>query len=279
MRLRYARPMPEQERLSRGPSSSDWSTIETKTLTLEASLQQQLIYARDLARAFAELEAKEAQRKRLLEKVISAQEDERRRIAIDIHDEVLQMLGFNLMKIDLIERLWQKGDYPLALEHLRALRDTIESAINLLRDIITDLRPPSLDVQGLIPTLDEYLKRFRRETGIEVFLSSAIGRRQSPTVETLTYRLVQEALVNTRKHAEATQVSVDLEAVGDRLQVTVRDNGRGFVVEDALRTSLARGSIGLHSIIERVHLAGGECEIVSAPGAGTTIRFVVPMDA
>ncbi|MCS6800769.1 MAG: sensor histidine kinase [Chloroflexota bacterium] len=271
--------MSDLDQAPRPAASSDWSTIELKTLTLEASLQQQLIYARDLARAFAELEAKEAQRKRLLEKVISAQEDERRRIAIDIHDEVLQMLGFNLMKIDLIERLWQKGDYPLALEHLRTLRDTLESAINLLRDIITDLRPPSLDVQGLIPTLDEYLKRFRRETGIEVALSSAIGRRQSPTVETLIYRLVQEALVNTRKHAKATRVSVDLVAQGDRIQVTVQDNGRGFVVEEALRDSLARGSIGLHSIIERVHLAGGECEILSEPGAGTTIRFSVPMNA
>ncbi|GIW06506.1 MAG: hypothetical protein KatS3mg060_1311 [Dehalococcoidia bacterium] len=263
----------------RPTSSSDWSSIELKTLTLEASLEQQLIYARDLARAFAELEAKEAQRKNLLEKVISAQEDERRRIAIDIHDEVLQMLGFNLMKIDLIERLWEKGDYPLALEHLRGLRDTIESAINVLRDIITELRPPTLDVQGLLPTLDEYLKRFRNETGIAVSLSSRLGRRQSPTVETLIYRLVQEALVNTRKHAAATAVSVDLAAVGDQIQVTIRDDGRGFVVEEALRNSLARGSIGLHSIIERVRLAGGECVIDSAPGAGTTIRFVVPVNA
>ena len=250
-----------------------------KTLTLEASLEQQLIYARDLARAFAELEAKEAQRKSLLEKVISAQEDERRRIAIDIHDEVLQVLGFNLMKIDLIERLWQKGDYQLALEHLRSLRDTLEGAINLLRDIVAELRPPSLDVQGLIPTLDEYLKRYRRETGTTVFLSSSIGRRLSPTVETLIYRLVQEALVNARKHAAASEVSVELRAAGDRIQVAVHDNGRGFVVDDALHSSLARGSIGLHSIIERVHLAGGDCVIESQPGAGTTVRFSVPAHA
>jgi two-component system sensor histidine kinase DegS len=268
--------MSDADQLPRTSTLPDWSTIETKTLTLEASLEQQLIYARDLARAFAELEAKEAQRKSLLEKVISAQEDERRRIAIDIHDEVLQMLGFNLMKIDLIERLWEKGEYPLALDHLRALRDTLESAINLLREIIAELRPPSLDVQGLIPTLDEYLKRYRSETGATVFLTSSLGRRLSPTVETLIYRLVQEALVNARKHSSATEVSVELVAVGDRVEVVVRDNGRGFVVEDALRSSLARGSIGLHSIIERVHLAGGDCTIESAPGAGTAVRFSVP---
>ncbi|MFN8534528.1 MAG: sensor histidine kinase [Dehalococcoidia bacterium] len=238
-----------------------------------------MIYARDLARAFAELEAKEAQRKRLLDQVISAQEDERRRIAIDIHDEVLQMLGFNLMKIDLIERLWVKGDYAPALEHLGALRDTIESAINLLRDIITELRPPSLDVQGLVPTLDEYLKRFQRETDVEVALTSRIGRRQSSTVETLIYRLVQEALVNTRKHANARHVTVELRAEDDRIAVTVSDDGQGFVVDDALKSSLARGSIGLHSIIERVGLAGGVCEIESAPGDGATIRFSVPTTA
>lgn len=248
-------------------------------LTLQASLEQQLLYARDLARAFAELEAKEAQRKRLLEKVISAQEDERRRIAVDIHDEVLQMLGFNLMKIDLIERLWEKGEYASALEHLRTLRDTIESTIALLREIIAELRPPSLDFQGLLPTLDEYLKRFKRETGIEVALSSQLGKRQSPTVETLIYRLVQEALVNVRKHAGASRVAVRLQAIDDWIHVEVSDDGRGFVVEEALRNSLARGSIGLHSIIERASLAGGRCEIESTPGQGTTVRFQVPASA
>ncbi len=261
------------------PSSVNLADLSQASLELQQSLEQQLIYARDLQRAFVELEQKELQRKSLMEKVISAQEDERRRIAIDIHDEVLQMLGFNLMKIDLIERLWQKTDYSQAFDQLHQLRDSLESAINLLRDLITEIRPPSLDYQGLLPTLDEYLKRFRSETGMEVALSSRLGRRQSPTLETLIYRLVQEALVNVRKHSGASRVAVEMETIGDSVHVVVADNGNGFQVEEALRASLARGSIGLASMIERIDLAGGVWNIESAPGQGTRVRFSVPVSA
>ncbi|MCS7001838.1 MAG: sensor histidine kinase [Dehalococcoidia bacterium] len=240
------------------------------------SYEQWLLYARDLRQAVAELEVKEAQRKALLEKLISAQEDERKRIALDIHDEVLQILGFNLMKIDLIERLWEQNRLDEAITHLRGLRDTIENSVNVLREIIADIRPPSLDVQGLLPTLDDYLNRLRADTGIHVTLNSELGRRQSPAVETLVYRLVQEALVNVRKHANATRVAVWLAARDGMIHVTIEDDGRGFNVEEAMRQSLARGSLGLHSIKERVELAGGSLSIESEIGAGCTIRFSVP---
>lgn len=242
-------------------------------------VEQSLIYARDLRRVFADLERKEEQQKLLLSKLISAQEEERKRIAQDIHDDVLQILGFNLMKIDLIDRLWEKGEPEQALEHLSELRDTIDSAIAKLREIITELRPASLDFQGLLPTLDDYLKRFQQDSGIEAFLNSELGKRQSPATETLVFRLLQEILVNVRKHSGATQVFVNLETRDAYVHVEVVDNGKGFIVDEAMRRSVSRGSIGLHSLIERIELADGTWTIESEPGKGARVSFQVPVDS
>lgn len=253
--------------------------IETSSLTpSHGEHEQTLAYARDLRELFAELQQKERLRRALMAKLIKAQEDERRRIAIDIHDDVLQMLGFNLMKIDLVERLWEKGELEKAIEHLKGLRETIEGAINLLREIISELRPPSLDFQGLLPTLDEYLKRFQKDTGIETSLLSRLERRQQPHIETLIYRLVQEALVNVRKHSGATRVAVRMMARPQHVRVEVEDNGKGFNVDEALARSLQRGSIGLASLIERVNLAGGSYSIDSQVGHGTCVAFKLPYE-
>jgi two-component system sensor histidine kinase DegS len=243
-----------------------------------SGVEQSLIYARDLRRVFADLERKEEQQKLLLSKLISAQEEERKRIAQDIHDDALQILGFNLMKIDLIERLWEKGEPEQALQHLGELRGTIETAIAKLREVITELRPASLDFQGLLPTLDDYLTRFQQDSGIEAFLNSQLGKRQSPATETLVFRLLQEILVNVRKHSGATKVFVTLETVEGYVHVNVEDNGKGFIVEDAMRRSISRGSIGLHSLIERIELADGAWSIESEPGKGARVTFRVPVD-
>jgi signal transduction histidine kinase len=254
------------------------------------SEQQLLIYARDLndmhqqqrqqllvlQKLYAELQIKEQHRAQLLAQLLSAQEQERKRIARDIHDGPLQDLGVLLLTIERCKRQLDAGAPAEARATLRRLRQDIQQTIGTLRTLVTDLRPGMLDTGGLLGALDYLAGREGREAQIVVSISSRIGSRLDPALEIAVFRLVQEALTNIRKHAHAEHAWVSLLRDGDELHLEIRDDGVGFAVDERLPAALAAGHIGLASMGERAETAGGRMTIESAPHQGTMLRFTLP---
>ena len=255
--------------------------------------QQLLIYARELndmhqqqrqqllvlQKLYAELQVKEQHRAQLLAQLLTAQEQERKRIARDIHDGPLQDLGVLLLTIERCKRQLDAGAAEDARTTLARLRQDIQQTISTLRTLVTDLRPGMLDTSGLLGALDYLAGRVGREANIVVSISSRIGSRLDPTLEIVVFRLVQEALTNIRKHAQAEHAWVNLLREGDELHLEIRDDGLGFVVDERMHTALATGHIGLASMGERAETAGGRMHIESAPQQGTVLRFYLPFRA
>ena len=225
---------------------------------------------------YDDLQTKERQRAMLLSQLITAQEQERKRISSDIHDGPLQELGAELLAIDRAQRMLQNGKLSEAIDELHTLRSWLRQTVSNLRTVITELRPPLLDTTGLLKALDNLFARFKRDTGIDVDFESIIGGRLHPTLETVCYRIVQEALANVRQHAKAQKVLIQMLRTEHVLEVIISDNGRGFDVREAIERSLSTGHIGLTSLTERAQVAGGTLDIISAPGEGTTLHFRMP---
>ncbi len=235
---------------------------------------EQLIasFASSAATAVALAQTVEADR---LSRSLHAMEDERTRWARELHDETLQGLGALRVLLASASRTRDADQ----LEH--ALRQAIEQVtaeIKNLRDLITDLRPASLDAIGLGPALDALIEQRREQTGIDIrsrieleFEAGTAPQRLTLELETAAYRLVQEALTNVAKHAQATRVTVDVSDAGGRVLVTVEDNGIGF--DEA---QVDRG-FGLAGMRERAHLAGGELTIAGEEGRGTKVEASFPL--
>jgi signal transduction histidine kinase len=255
--------------------------------------QQLLIYARELndmhqqqrqqllmlQQLYEELQAKEQHRAQLLAQLLSAQEQERKRIARDIHDGPLQDLGVLLLTIERCKRQLEAGIVDEALTTLARLRADIQQTIGLLRTLVTDLRPAMLDTSGLLGALDYLAGQLRREANVTVEVSSRIGCRLDPTLEIIVFRIVQEGLTNIRKHAQAGQAWVTLQRRGAELYLEIRDDGQGFPVDESLQRALATGHIGLASMAERAETAGGRLVIDSTPQQGTALCFFLPFQA
>jgi len=239
-------------------------------------MQQQRERMSELQQLYEDLQTKERQRAMLLSQLITAQEQERKRISSDIHDGPLQELGAELLAIDRAQRMLQNGKTADAMEELHTLRSWLRQTVSNLRTVITDLRPPLLDTTGLLKALDNLFARFTRDTGVEVDFESIIGGRLHPTLETVCYRIVQEALANVRQHAKAEKVLIQMHRIEGSLELVVSDNGRGFDLREAMERSLATGHIGLTSLMERAQVAGGSLEITSVPGRGTILHFSLP---
>jgi two-component system sensor histidine kinase DegS len=207
---------------------------------------------------------------------MSNQEAEKKSLAEDIHDESLQALATCLYKVDLACRLSELNEPERLLAELHGLRASLAESIDRLGNLIFDLRPPTLDTLGLLPTLDAALHRLEDETGAKTLLQSVIGQRLSPALETTIYRLVQGALDNVRRHARASAVLVGLRRVGDMVRVVVEDNGVGFSPEQTFGDALQTGRVGLAAMRERVELVGGCFEVDSSLGDGTRVIFALP---
>lgn len=214
--------------------------------------------SRRVASATAELRA-------LSRRLLMVQEEERRYLASELHDEIGQVLtGLGL----------QLGMDPMIdEERLAEARRTVSSLTEQVRDLSMDLRPSALDAYGLLPTLRWHLERYQRRTGIAVDLQhEGLGRRFAAPVEITVYRIVQETLTNVARHAGSPRVVVQLFADDVALTVSIRDEGRGF---DA--ASITRGS-GLGGMRERAELLGGTFEIDANPGSGVTVTAELPLE-
>lgn len=215
------------------------------------------------------------QRQQLSLQIIKAQEEERRRMARDIHDGPAQSMANVVFRIEFCEKLFDIEPERVRSE-LRELKEVVRNNLQDVRKIIFDLRPMALDDLGVIPALKRYIDNFRDKNQIEVNLN-IFGKdfRLESALEIAIFRLIQEALNNVIKHAGASLINVTLEMYSDIVTVSVEDNGSGF---DPSQISQSQGNhYGLISMRERVMLLDGKIDIHSNPGQGTKITFRLPV--
>lgn len=208
--------------------------------------------------------------------IISAQEEERKRIARELHDEHGQAVSLIKIRLDHLSRNWEKKLPPPVSRELAEINRLLSQNIQDIRQLITALRPSMLDDLGLVPTLRWWLARFENETGMDTDLSLPRKWERLPgRMETAIYRIIQESLTNAARHSAATRIQVSLEKKDGRILAEIEDNGIGFRVEKVLHQP--GGSVGLMGIEERVALLGGKAVIKSQPGKGTRIRVELPL--
>lgn len=210
---------------------------------------------------------------RLSRQLLEVQENERRHLARELHDEVMQTLTALKLNLGAVAQT-----STVATQQLEESVETVDDLVEQIRSLSLDLRPSMLDDLGLVAALEWYCERQSRRLAMAIVLRAVpLPFRPSAEIETTCFRVVQEALTNTAKHAQATQVWVNLQPQGSTLLLTFRDNGTGFDVA-VTRLHAARGSgIGLRGMEERLWLVGGQFDITSTPGHGTEIRVWVPM--
>jgi signal transduction histidine kinase len=215
------------------------------------------------------------QLRELSRQILSAQEEERRRISRELHDVIAQTLtGINL-RLATLKKEASAGTKGLERNIARTQR-LVEESVNIVHDFARELRPAVLDDLGLIPALHAFVKLFSKRTCIHVHLKAFAGVEQMDNQHrTILYRVAQEALTNVARHAHASQVEVSIQKQADGICMKISDDGKSFAVE---RVLAARGQnrLGLLGMRERVEMVGGRFSIASAPGQGTTITAIFP---
>lgn len=217
------------------------------------------------------------QLRRLSRQILSAQEDERRRISRELHDVIAQTLtGINLRLATLRK---EAGLNTRTLErNIDLTQKLVERSVERVHQFARELRPAVLDDLGLIPALHAFLKQFTTESGVKSRLVGITGLdRLGPDHRTVLYRVAQEALTNIARHARATHASITLERSGRRIRMRVVDDGRSFDVDRVLHSS-AGSHLGLLGMRERVEMVGGVFLITSAAGTGTVVEALIPFE-
>jgi signal transduction histidine kinase len=245
---------------------------------LRAGHEKQRAMAEELAgwneRLRREVDARTADLQRLARRLEEVHEDERRRLAHELHDELGQSLTALRLEVAVL------GRHGLSREQRRALDARLDELLESVQWTVSSLRPKALEEQGLAPACEWLLARFAAQTGLDV--ESSIDAHAAPSAETslAVFRVLQEALTNVGKHAEASGVSIALVREGDEIVLSVTDDGAGFEPSEAPR---ARGGHGLLGMRERALAIGGSVEIegrhVGADGqpAGTRVVLRVPV--
>jgi two-component system, NarL family, sensor histidine kinase UhpB len=207
--------------------------------------------------------------------ILQAQEQERKRIARELHDETSQVLTSLLISLALLEESVTSEEARRRVADTRALA---HQTLRAVRNLSIDLRPSALDDLGLLPALRWYTKEYQQKCSVEVEMAaSGLKERLPADHETALYRVIQESLTNTAKHAHAHKVWISMSQESGVVHVSIRDNGRGFDAPAVLRTPWQDRGLGLAGMQERVLLLNGTIKIESAPGAGTRIEVVVPV--
>ncbi|MCX5998750.1 MAG: PAS domain-containing sensor histidine kinase [Chloroflexi bacterium] len=208
--------------------------------------------------------------------VVTAQEEERTRIARELHDDTIQQLLLVCHRLQDIAA-GSHGRLPKrAQNHLESVSVFVERIINEVRGFTRDLRPPVLDDMGLVSALRWLAGRLASEDGpcIEVRVAGEERRLRADT-ESALFRIVQEALNNVRRHAGATKAVVGIEFGGEQVTVSITDDGGGFNMPAKIIDFASQGKLGLLGLTERVHMLNGQCRIESEPGKGTTVSINV----
>lgn len=220
-----------------------------------------------------------ATRLRLLDRILEAQEEERGRIARELHDSIGQLM--TCLQVGLRAAEESISDVVLQ-QRLQELRNVGAESHREIRRISSGLRPTVLDDVGLQAALERHCDDLHRMSGIEADLcASGLTQQRLPqAMETACYRIVQEATTNAIRHGQATRLSIELQIENDVLHLSVRDNGCGFDLQQVLEQRGPQNSVGLWSIEERAELLHGSVSIESTLGVGTTIfvQFPIPSD-
>ncbi|MDX8044589.1 sensor histidine kinase [Gracilibacillus sp. S3-1-1] len=206
-------------------------------------------------------------------KIIEAQEEERRRLSREMHDGPAQMLANIMLRSEIVDRTYKKGDIDSAVAEMRNVRSMIRDSLHEVRRIIYDLRPMALDDLGLIPTIKKYIDTLDSQHQNIHFRYQATNERLHSNYEVALFRLIQESIQNAIKHAEASKITVELNIENDKVMAVITDNGKGFNQSEKKEKSF--GIIGMH---ERVDILGGEIKITSEEGAGTEVSIIIPIE-
>jgi len=257
-------PRCEVELIRKGGTTS---TIEVTTSVV--AREGQPIGFQHAARDVTEEREMQGNLRYYLQQVTRAQEEERKRIARELHDETLQnliVISRQLEKITSSDALWEESH-----EVVRGLKKQIETAVQEIRRFSNDLRPSVLDDLGLLPAL-ELLADDLEANGINTaFKVIGVARRLPPEVEVMLFRIAQEAVRNIRRHSEASTAELSIEFIDGLLQISIKDNGKGFKSPHRTGDLASLGKLGLVGMHERAKVLGGDLVLKSEPGNGTQI--------
>jgi signal transduction histidine kinase len=240
----------------------------------------------DLASELAErrksektLREQETQLRLLSEKLLGAQETERSRVSRELHDELGHALVLMKLELGRLERS-MAPDSPRTTASCRsALSGAIDEAIEAVRRLARDLRPPVLEELGLTAALKSLLEQCGRIDDEDAVCASFadVDDLLPQDAQVVVYRIAQEAITNARKHARAQRVSLCVDKTGECLSLLVEDDGEGFEAADAAMRQASEGGLGLATMQERARILGGSLDVASTPGRGTRVRLTVPL--
>jgi signal transduction histidine kinase len=260
--------------LGKKQSKSVYSQEDLETII---SLANQAAIIIENARMFDILKKQQQQVQQILAQAVLAQEEERQRISIDLHDSVAQWLAGASYHVQTAEALLSR-DTNEVRDELSTVESTIDRSLKELRRVVIGLRPPALDELGLEHALRQSLEELKSDGLICKFSEIGTQARLSSSVEIAVYRLVQEALTNIRKHAQATKVNLRLQFRKDNLQVEIRDNGKGFNLSQTLDSAVSVGHMGLLGMKQRAEMLGGDIKIKTGEGSGTVLTLNLPIE-
>jgi PAS domain S-box-containing protein len=226
----------------------------------------------ELWRTVEALRKTDEQRRKLLTLLAAAEQKERKQLAEDLHDDSIQVLTAAVLRLQVLGR---HLDDAAQSDEVDELEGSLRHALERLRHLSFELRPPALDQEGLMPALRMYLDKWKEDAGLDYQLVDRL--EIEPQIETriTLYRIAQEAFANVRKHADAHRVHVLAEHRDRGVLIRIQDDGNGF---DPERTGVQPGHLGMLAMRERAELAGGWWKLRSAPGAGTTVEFWIPRE-
>lgn len=232
--------------------------------------------ALDNAHLYREVEIQGQQIRSFVENVITNEEQDSRRLALDLHDGLVQLIVASYQHLQSAQA-WRRRDPDAEEKELEKGIQLLRRAIHEARRLIGELRPAGLDDFGLIHALQLYVAQLSADADWEVSLDiDPDWPPCPPALEAALFRIVQEATANARKYADAARIQVKLEADDEELSLTIRDWGKGFDPNEVASLPQQGLHIGLIGIRERARLWGGRCTIRSQPGQGTTIEIAIP---
>ncbi len=236
----------------------------------------ELVAIEGIARDISQHVIARARLRELTSRLTQAQEEERRRIARELHDEIGQELTIAKMRLRMVENALP-AEAEAVHEKLKMLGTLLDETLQNVRHLSHELRPPLLDEMGWEPALALVCDTFSQRTELPViYRHSGSADRLDPDVEMVAYRVVQESLTNVARHANARQVVVHADLSSDELTLTIEDDGQGFDMAALDHTSDAAVGLGLLGMQERVDMVGGRIQIVTAPGKGTRVEVHLP---
>ncbi|MGC5328979.1 ATP-binding protein [Brevibacillus sp. SYSU BS000544] len=271
----YSFPITISERNTGVLDICSFQELDEYSVNILTSIANQLAVSLENLQLWLEVTRKEEMRQKLLEKVITAQEEERKRIARELHDETSQSLTSILLGITMLGEKKAESEREEAIKHLR---NVIKHTLEEVHELAWQLRPSILDKFGLAVALERYIEEYMKKYSIDVdiFMQDVREVRLKSEVETTIYRIVQESLTNIARYSQAKNVSVIIQRNNGLLSVIIEDDGVGFDVEQVMKRDPAKHNLGLHGMDERAFLVGGTLTIESQKNQGTTIFVKIP---